>query len=429
MDKEQQEDLFDLVIVGGGLSGILAGARVARECGDKKILLLEKDEQLGGRLRSSEQDGSFHSFGLKAISKEVFNYWNQVQKSDPDGEDLPHFGFKKVETIGVLAAGAVRELALRDAYSAEGAKAITGGAGVRDWKHVDKLCEAKEKGNKSVTQTFTKAFTGTRKSPSAIVLNHLSRLWGIPDLWNAQADVLLERAEHFKEPLYISNWKAAISALLEPLSNLTVKTSARVLSATFDEDKKTWQVQSERGAYKAKKLLVAQSIWEATFWLPRSQLPQNLAGLATRTTPTSLVVLSDTVKDPESLKDLCDVLLIPAEGVQVMIHANEVCFQATLDFELTMQAQGVVKAIKRLKRARKKFLAVYPDIALSGNHIALIPVGWAQPVGPRDQRFLEKIKDFQSEHLMFCGDTYGQSTLGDQNFLSSVTSACEAMTQ
>ena len=166
--------------------------------------------------------------------------------------------------------------------------------------------------------------------------------------------------------------------------------------------------------------MVATSLWETPGWLPRNHLPKHLANLLTRTKPSSLVVLSESRSEGLEM-DLPDQLLIPAEECQVVVEGAEVCFQATLDFELTMQAPAVVKAVKRLKRARKKFLDAYPGLGLSGDHIALIPVGWAQS----DRRYLEKTADFQRDHLAFCGDSYGPSILGDENILSSLAAARE----
>lgn len=419
MEPCPDEVTWDLIVVGGGVSGILASALIARRNPQQKILILEKEARIGGRLRSSHPETQDFSCGLKGISEELYNFWNQILKEDPDGPDLPSFESRPLQRFGVLQAGKIRELPFQKAFSAEGAKVIAGGAGARDWQHIDKIEQEYKLQRKSVLQNFGKAYGGAKKSPAALVASHLGHIWGIPDIWSAQSKCLLEKGFAQAEPLYSGHWDRALSSVLEPLlvKNVELKTSARVLSANYKGER--WHLVSEQGSFEGKKMLVATSIWDGLPWIQRSELPKNLATLANRTKPASLVILSETILNPESV-DLPDILLVTRESVQIVLDGNEICFQATLDYELTMNAPAVVKAVKRLKRARKHLLEAVPELALEGEHIALIPVAWGQPLTPAEQKYMEKIKDIQEQHIMFCGDCYGTSVLGDQNILYSI---------
>ena len=49
----------DFIIVGGGLSGLYCAYQLNKKYPEKTILLLESDEELGGRIRSHQEKG-FH---------------------------------------------------------------------------------------------------------------------------------------------------------------------------------------------------------------------------------------------------------------------------------------------------------------------------------------------------------------------------------
>ena len=121
--------------------------------------------------------------------------------------------------------------------------------------------------------------------------------------------------------------------------------------------------------------------------------------------------------------------MVPSESVQAVVTKSEIVFQATIDYEMSLQAPDVVKAVKRLKRAHRKFLAALPEIKTGVERVALVPVGWAQSPNQLERKHLDRLKmdAIQDRHLAFCGDAYGQSLNGDDNLIESVLSASEAM--
>ena len=128
--------------------------------------------------------------------------------------------------------------------------------------------------------------------------------------------------------------------------------------------------------------------------------------------------------------EIPDVIIVPAEKVQIVRNGkDEICFQATIDYEMSLQAPAVVKAVKQLKRARKKLLALYPGLVTEGNHVALQPIAWAQSPLHADRRWIERVgkKTFNSKNLAFVGDAYGTTYDGDANLAKSVSTACDAV--
>lgn len=426
MQSDQTQENYDVIVVGGGLAGVLSVIRMVRSNPNLKILLIEKNSVLGGRLRSTHQATGQWACGLRGISEDLYNFWNQIMKEDPDGDDLPEFGAKQQSRLGILQAGKLKEVPYDQAFTEVGAKAFAGPAAVRDWNTIEKLYDAEEKGLKTINQGFSQGYTGNKRSPAAPVIENLSLLWGIPDLWSTQTKSFLERSRFHKSAPYIGDWDQAIDALLGKLSgaNLTTELDCRIVDSDYKDD--VWTLSAEKGSFQGKRLVITVPPWEAQLFLPRRHWPKRLASLTSRTKPASLVVLSEFLENLEDV-DLPDVMLIPAEGVQVTIDGHEICFRATLDFELTMQAPAVVKAVKRLRRARKKFLAAFPNLNSSGDYLALIPVGWATPLSPGDRRVADPIstKDLHQDHLLFCGDGYGSDINGDKNFLTSVLSTTD----
>jgi hypothetical protein len=283
-----------------------------------------------------------------------------------------------------------------------------------------------------------------RQSPATVVLGHYASLFGIPDLWSATPRAIAERAHFHTAKLHSGKWDEALEALLNGAisrGQITLETGARIVNAEREKiapsegdnqnscSKELWTVDTSKGSFIGSSLLVAMPPWLSAPWLPKNYWPTALAAVISKTKPVSAVVLTEMLNEKSDEK-LPDVILVPAEGVQAFVtNKTEITFQATIDYEVSHQAPEVVKAVKRLKRARRKLLVAYPGVCTEDDHIALVPVGWAQSPSSSETRHIERLgkQQLNKGYLAFCGDAYGASYDGDANIIKSVVAACETL--
>ncbi len=420
----------DVIIAGAGLAGLLTLCELSRLHPDWTFALVEREPWIGGRLRLSSREHGSWSCGLHAMGAELFDYVQSVLQTN-DTEILQ--AFRPREGFGVLAAQKISTAKGTSILAPEVAKAVGGTAATRDWNMLLELMEKEVATEQEHAQAFNQVWKGDKKSAALIVLEHLAHLWGVPELSPSSAQILAARALQSAKGQWTGPWDRLFEPLIADLRSqdrLVIHTRAQIMAARRDEETKgseAWQLATTVGPVRGQRLVVAQSPWEATPWLPKDLWPSKLLNIASKTKPVSLVILSQHRTD--SYADLPQTLMIPAEEVQVQIDATQICYQATLNYELTVQAPAVVKAVKRLKRARKKLETVIPDLKTEGEHIALLPVAWAQTVAPGEQRWLEKMDgaNVQRGHLGYCGDAYGAEADSDRNLIASVKAVCEAM--
>lgn len=469
MEQNAPQTDFDVVIAGGGAAGVLAAARLALSRPAGRIALLEKDPTLGGRLRGTDRAAQVHGYGLDAASDGLYEFWRQTLLAG-DGHEgegkLP--SDRRQQRVGVMAGNKIAEVAIDLWFTAKGARMLGGLVAAREWPEVEEIFRAgatgagapvpapakaqrkgatlaapaeaaedeaeggdeeEEEAEATLDHPVSHYWKRTRKAASAEVLEHFACAFGIPDVWTASAAAVAERARYYASRLHAGVWDEAIQQLTSRpwfKERVTVLTNTRVVDAERLGD--VWTLSTDAGPLTGLALVVAQPPWQAMAWLKRSLWPAQLLHVASKTKPVSTVVLSEHVETPEL--DIPDVVLVPSERAQIVRNGpREICFQATIDFELSMQAPAVVKAVRSLKRARKKLLMMYPGSVSETGHIALIPVAWAQPPAQAERRWLLRAtkKSPNTPALAFCGDAYGDSYDGDANVVKSLLGACEAV--
>ena len=424
-----QEQSFDIIVAGAGVTGILAANRLCQSLPDAKVLLLDKAPRPGGRAMSPKGEDDW-GYGLNFVSKKVLNFIEHSYSLEPD-LSMPESAYEhKLATGSILAAGKFQDIELADCFNAKGAKALAGNAAVKEWPKVESILSASKENEKSEV-SFSKAWKDGKKNPAVIALRHLSTFCGMSDIWKSSPLAIQERLEYFESGLYSGPWEDLLSELLSFPSledRLESHFSCRIIEAAYEEN--SWRVLTEKGLFSAKALMVAQAPWHAVEWLDRKDCPIPVLQLAMKSNPTSIVTLSTK---HEAIQILPDLVYIPAEEVQVLkVSDTSLCYQATIDFETTLNAPAVVKAIKRLKRARKKLEAVREDLKSTREHIALVPIAWSHSAYLSERKIVEKLAEeskFQSPKLGFCGDSYGDNYSPDVNLVKSLTTACTAISE
>ena len=414
---------YDVIIAGAGISGLLVAHRYCHNNPDRKVLILEKDSRAGGRLGTLNGDSRGH--GFNSITPRLYEFWNQAIKHDPEADDLPTMVHGKQSRTAVLMGNKFSEVETKNLYSDKGARALGGLAAQRQWNEIVKIFDAEDKFDK----TFADAWKAPRKSPATMVLETYAQAFGITNIWETTPGAIAERGSFYTSEPFTGDWTPAFEALTQKFKDagqITFHTEARVINADHDGDE--WHVQTAQGHFFGDRLVIAQAPWIAAQWLPKKLWPTQLLTVVNKTKPVSMVTMSYPVTAGDT-SALAQIIMIPAESVQATVSAKEIVFQATIDYEMSLQAPDVVKAVKRLKRAHKKLLTAAPEIQTGIERLSLVPVGWAQSQSMLERKHLDRLKmdTVQDRHLAFCGDAYGQSLNGDDNLIESVISASEAI--
>ncbi len=425
METTTKPTAFHVIIAGAGISGVLVAHRYCATNPDAKVLILEKDNRAGGRLGTLAGDS--RGMGFNTVTPRLYDFWNQAIKQDPEADDLPTLVSERQTRAAVLMGNKFSNFESKNFCLDKGARALGGLAAQRQWADVTSLLNSET----SFDKTFAEMWKSPRKSPATLVLETYAQAFGITNIWEATPGAIAERSAFYSSEPFMGDWTPALKALTrqyEESGQLTIQTGARIIDATREGDE--WQIQTAQGFFFGERLVIAQAPWIAAQWFPKKLWPTQLLTVVNKTKPVSLVTLSCPILEGDT-KDVAQFIVVPSESIQASVSPNEIVFQATIDYELSLQAPDVVKAVKRLKRAHRKFLLAAPEIKTGVERLSLVPVAWAQTPIMQERKHLDRLKmeNIQDRHLAFCGDAYGQSLNGDDNLIESVISASEALSQ
>lgn len=411
-------DSSDVIIAGSGMAGLLALSRLSREKPEWNFIVVEREPWHGGRMRPSLQAEGSRSCGLQTASTDLYQFTLDTLQRANDSELV-----RPLRTVGVMTGQKIQELAFEELTTQAMAKAIAGGPATKDWAKVEELLGAETLSEDAVNQLWK----GDKKSAALVPLEQLAHYWGVPEITGSSIRPLQSGYRSAKQGLWTGRWDQLFEDLITQLrseNRLKLVTRAQIMAARYEE--KTWTLSTTQGTYQGRKLLVAQSPWEAILWLPKDNWPSRLLNIASKTKPVSLVMLSEL----NPLQGLPDLLFVTAEDVQVLHLDGQICYQTPINYELTVQAPAVGKAVKRLKRARKKLAQVYPDLGPEGAEtLALLSVGWTHSIHPPEYKWFEKLDaaHIQKAHLAFAGDSVGAEATGDLNVIQSVKDATQTL--
>lgn len=419
----------DVIIAGGGIAGILTAARLIADRPELSVLLLETEETPGGRaktLTNTRDSSAGWSYGLGSLSDDLVTFWDQALKTDPEASDLTPFLTGRVETFGELSSGKLSQLPVGDLPTAKGARLIGGLAASRDWQNPLELTLARE--GEEQTPDFSTFWKKGRKSPASLVMEAIGPVLGVPDIWAVAPAALRDRLKNLSKGPWIGDWLGATWATLDLLTKtgrFTFLPASHVVSAHYRDQQ--WYVKSRKGEFQSAALVIAQPPWQTIEWLAQSDWSPVPLQIANRTRPVSMVVVFEKMRIPRP-EAAPDLLWIAAEQTLARFGRDgTVCLQVALEFEMSMDHPTVVKAVRRIKRAKKRLEGQFPGLLGDKDHIALLPVAWAPSALHADRRWLAKLDNqaFQKPHLCWVGDAWGSSYDGDANIIRSVTATAQ----
>lgn len=407
-----------VIIAGSGLAGLLTLARLSREKPEWNFIVIEREPWHGGRMRPSLAAEGSRSCGLQSASTDLLQFTLDTLQKDNANQVV-----RPMRSLGVMTGQKIQELAFEELTTSALAKAIAGGPGAKDWAKVEELLAQDPMSEDALNQLWKH----DKKSAALVVLEQLAHFWGVPELSGSSIRPLQSGYRAAKQGLWTGRWDLLFDDMLANLraeNRLQLVTRAQIMAANYEN--KTWTLSTTQGDFQGTKLHVAQSPWEAILWLPKDNWPSRLINIASKTKPVSLVMLSE-INDFAGLPDL---LFVTAEDTQVLSLDGQIVYQTPINYELTVQAPAVGKAVKRLKRARKKLVQMHPDIGPDGAEtLALLTVGWSHSIHPPEYKWFEKLDaaHIQKPHLTFAGDSIGAETTGDRNLIQSVNDATESL--
>lgn len=244
------DERADAVVVGAGLTGLVAAVRLASTAGPgRRVVLLESGSEAGGRARTTEHDGYRLGLGPRALYRSTR---------------------KQLEALGVRVPGSAPDLAgalaLRDGelhpgYAAAGPLMRTGLLSVRERVAVARLLALSGarsgRAGTDAARWLADRLPTERARQAAFAVLRISSYVGRPDMIGADA-----LAAHFAEARrgvrYVDGgWRTVADALLERAAALGVRLRTGVRAESVEGGATAYVTTAGGPGIRARAVVVA----------------------------------------------------------------------------------------------------------------------------------------------------------------------------
>jgi len=413
MNESQKKitNQFEIAIVGASFSGCLAALRLASTHPHTKIAVIEKENSLCGRKRFTRWAEKIWSVGNLNISDELFEFSKNILRSLGQDHALESTDKSSLETkVGVISQGKLAIFNREKILSQEFIKFLGGKEAVPRWTDIwGKIDTQKE------LKSLSKILTFPKKGPFALVVDVIGRYLGFVDVSQVPTLAIKQAYDHCRAMQHLLDWEEVFSLAFRNQDNIEQRLECKVISGQYHDN--FWRLQTQKGPINAKRIVISHSPWDVIEWLDKESLPPVLVQSVKRKNPASLVVLSTKIVGDWMGPN---TLFIASEGVHVTMAYGVSNFTVPIDYESSMRAPSVVKAIRKLRRAVKKLTKVFDKISFEQEHIALSTVGVNYSTLLSEPLVSSEEKKLNQPHIGFCGSFYGSSFDPQKNILSSV---------
>lgn len=421
MSSKNKDNFYDIIIAGAGLAGILSLTRLRQIHPKAKILLLEKEEHIGGRLRIEDGKENPGAGGLHYVSKDLYDFMQKTLLAcSQSPEEEFHFELPLVDRLQIIQGKKSDVISLTDMGTSKFAKIIGGNNGSKQW---DKFLETIEKTEDAEKfQALNKLLNLKKKDPFWDLLNVVLLPLGIISSSFSTLRSVEDRITYTMKGMYGGPWSELLESLVHwAKPDLMLKKP--ILDSKYKDG--IWTLYSDNLEVQGKVLVVAQPPWDAFPWLKRENSPAGLVTTALKFSPLSVVSLISHFETEHGLE--CPTL-VPSEKSHIYpLSPKVLCSQTIINFETFLNAPKVVQAVKQTKRAKNKMcksLGIEPP--QDHQFLSLRSTGWTQDASIDSRK---QVEDFDGaklnkKYLVFCGDAYGNTYDPDQNIIKSVLGAC-----
>jgi len=423
--KTNLDKIFDRIIVGGGLSGIIALQRAKILYPGKKILLMENKPFLGGRHGQPFTSDVHHGYGFNRLHKQFVEFWEQTSRQQANHAFFQQLNMASVfSSLSILIGKNLKKVFFDKNFIKNTCQHLGGNTAVEDYTQYAEYFDAFS--SESISSPLLIQFSkNIQKSSLQKILPMLSPLFGTLNPLHQSYSVFQKRLRALCSKKYmIANWQKMIENLFQ--GDLSAHVIFNIYAIKAEDREDLWVISTNKGEFKTKRLIVAQSPWQASYWLQRKYWPLPLLKVLHKVSPLSAVCLSIPINLEK--KEPTDPILIPSEHTLAIFSLYSVKFYKYIGFEQSLQAPLVIKALKSLKRAARRLLfklEISEDFSHK-YHTALLPVAESFSWKKGESRYLEQLaqpRRFQTPRLSFVGDAYGHYELLEQNVIHSALEA------